>query len=107
MKNIDPDLVVMQLDTGNLFSGGAVATDIVNQYPGRFENVHVKDVIKTGEKYESTIVGEGVAEARKVLELIMKSGGAQVIIIEQESYQGKTPMECMQQNLEIMSEWGY
>jgi len=109
MKSIDPDLVVMQLDTGNLFDGGAVALDIVNQYPGRFENVHVKDVkksIETG-KYESVIIGEGEAEVRKVIELIKSTEGAQVMIIEQESYQGKTPMECVKRDLEVIKEWKY
>lgn len=109
MKSIDPDLVVVQLDIGNLFDGGAVALDVVNQYPGRFENVHVKDVKKSGllGKYESTIIGEGVADVRKVLALIKSTGGAQVMIIEQESYQEKTPMECSRINLEIMKKWGY
>lgn len=109
MKSIDPDLVVVQLDIGNLFDGGAVALDVVNQYPGRFENVHVKDVKKSGllGKYESTIIGEGVAEVRKVIALIKSTGGAQVMIIEQESYQGKTPMECAKTDLEIMKKWGY
>lgn len=109
MKSIDPDLVVVQLDIGNLFDGGAVALDIVNKYPGRFENVHIKDVKKTGVdgKYESTIIGEGVADVRKVIELIKSTGGAQVMIIEQESYQGKTPMECVKRDLEIIKEWKY
>jgi len=109
MKSIDPDLVVMQLDIGNLYDGGAVALDVVNQYPGRFENVHVKDVKKTdGDgKYESTIIGEGVADVRKVIALIKSTGGAQVMIIEQESYQGKNPMECVKRDLEIMQEWNY
>jgi sugar phosphate isomerase/epimerase len=109
MRSIDPDLVVMQLDIGNLYGGGAVALDVVSQYHGRFENVHVKDVAKTGGEgqYESTIIGEGVADVRKVLQLIRKTGGAQVIIIEQESYQEKTPMECVRRDLEIMKKWRY
>ena len=46
MKSMDPKLVVVQLDIGNLYNGGAIAIDVVKQYPGRFENVHVKDEIK-------------------------------------------------------------
>lgn len=109
MESIDPGLVVVQLDTGNLFNGGAVATDVVNRYPGRFENVHVKDVIPAGEagKFESTIVGNGIADVRNVLDQIKETGGAQVVIIEQEAYQGKTPMECAQANLGILNDWGY
>ena len=109
MRSIDPELVVVQVDIGNLYGGGAVAADVVNQYPGRFENVHVKDVMKTGSEgqYESTILGEGVADVRKVLELLKKTGSGQVLIIEQEAYQGKTPFECVKKDLGIMKDWGY
>jgi sugar phosphate isomerase/epimerase len=110
MKSMDPDMVVVQLDIGNLYNGGAVALDVVNQYPGRFENIHVKDEITAGsgnDKYESTILGEGIVDARKVVDMATKIGGTQVYIIEQESYQGKTPMECVKIDLEIMKEWGY
>ena len=109
MRSIDPKLVVVQLDTGNLYNGGAVAKDVVDRYPGRFEFVHLKDVVRTEEDghFESTIVGEGVADVREVLAMIEKTGGARVIIIEQEAYQGKTPMECARLNLEIMKKWGY
>jgi sugar phosphate isomerase/epimerase len=110
MKNIDPKKVVVQLDIGNLYNGGAVALDIVNQYPGRFENIHVKDEIKAPEgkeKYESCILGEGIVKSREVIDQATKIGGATCFIIEQESYQGKSPMDCVKADLEIMKKWGY
>jgi len=110
MKSMDPELVVVQLDIGNLYNGGGIALDVVNQYPGRFENVHVKDEIPATEgeeKYVSTIIGAGIVNAKKVLKLAAKKGGTKVYIIEQESYQGKTPMECIKEDLEIMKKWGY
>ncbi len=110
MKSINPELVVIQLDIGNMYNGGAVAMDVVNQYPGRFENLHVKDEIlaKSGnEKYESTIIGEGIVNAKQVVDLATRIGGTKVYIIEQESYQGKTPMECIQKDLQIIKSWGY
>src|SRR5664279_4802093 len=87
----------MQLDIGNLYNGGAIALDVMNQYPGRFEIMHVKDEIpaKTGtEKYESTSLGEGIVNTKKVVELGAKKGGTRCYIIEQESYGEKTPMYC-------------
>jgi sugar phosphate isomerase/epimerase len=109
MRSIDPDLVVVQLDIGNLYGGGAVAVDVVKQYPGRFENVHVKDVMQTGSngQYESIIIGEGIADVRNLLELVKKTGGGKVLIVEQESYQGKTPFECVRTDLGVMQAWGY
>jgi sugar phosphate isomerase/epimerase len=110
MTSLDPAKVVIQLDTGNMYNGGAVALDVVNQYPGRFENLHVKDEIKStegNEQYESCILGEGIVNIREVVDLATKIGGTKVYIIEQESYQGKTPMECVKADLEMMKEWGY
>ncbi len=110
MKKMDPKLVVVQLDMGNLYNGGAIAMDVVKQYPGRFENAHVKDEIKAtsgNDKYESTILGEGIVDAKKVVEALTKIGGTTCYIIEQESYQGKTPLECVRKDLEIMKSWGY
>lgn len=110
MKSIDPDLVVLQLDMGNLYNGGAIAKDVVNQYPGRFEIIHAKDEIPAGsgnEKYESTIIGQGIVNAKQVLKLAASKGGTEVYIIEQESYQGKTPMDCIAEDLAVMKKWGY
>ena len=110
MKSINPDLVVIQLDMGNLYNGGAIAKDVVNQFPGRFEIIHVKDEIPAtegNEKYVSTIIGDGIVNAKEVVNLATKIGGTKVYIIEQESYQGKTPIESIKKDLEIMKNWGY
>lgn len=110
LKNTDPALVMQQLDMGNLYNGGAKADDIIKQYPGRFESLHVKDEIKSEkgeEKYESTILGKGIIDVKGNLDFVKKAGGAKYLIIEQESYQGKTPLECANEDLAIMKKWSY
>jgi sugar phosphate isomerase/epimerase len=112
MNNIDPKMVVIQLDTGNMYNGGAKALDVLQKYPNRFENVHIKDEIEAkgagdGHKYESTILGQGIIDCKKVVDLAYEKGGSKLFIIEQEAYQGKAPMDCMKENLEIMKKWGY
>ena len=110
LKNTDPNLVMQQLDTGNLYNGGAKAIDIVKAYPGRFESMHVKDeILSTGshEKYESTILGAGIVDLKNVIDLGRKSGGTKHFIIEQEAYQGKKPIDCVREDLAIMKKWGY
>jgi sugar phosphate isomerase/epimerase len=110
MENTDPSLVMQQLDIGNLYNGGATAIDIVRQYPGRFESMHVKDeILASGghEKYESTILGAGIVNVKEIIDLGRKSAGTIHFIIEQESYQGKTPLDCMKEDLMIMKKWGY
>jgi sugar phosphate isomerase/epimerase len=110
LKNTDPNLVMQQLDTGNLYNGGAKAIDIVKAYPGRFESMHVKDEILSAgghEKYESTILGAGIVDLKNVIDLGRKSGGTKHFIIEQEAYQGKKPIDCVREDLAIMKKWGY
>ena len=110
LKNTDPNLVMQQLDTGNLYNGGAKAINIVKAYPGRFESMHVKDEIPSAvghEKYESTILGAGIVDLKNVIDLGRKSGGTKHFIIEQEAYQGKKPIDCVRDDLAIMKKWGY
>lgn len=108
MKNTDADKVVMQLDMGNMYIAGAKAKDILEKYPGRYDNIHVKDMIKSGngDNFESTILGKGLVGAREVT-AIAKDMGTQLFVIEQEAYQGKAPMECMKENLALIRQWGY
>jgi len=114
LENTDPSLVVQQLDMGNLFGTGADAYDIVKKHPGRFISMHVKDEIKAGKgeqimngRYESTILGTGVANTKAITDLGKKTGGTLHFIIEQESYQGKAPLECAKEDLKVMKQWGY
>jgi sugar phosphate isomerase/epimerase len=110
MKNTDPNLVSQQLDMGNMVHAGANAADILAKYPGRFETIHVKDEIKSKEKegtFESTILGDGFVKTREVTQMSVKSGGSWLLVIEQESYQSKTPMQCIKEDLAIMKKWGY
>ena len=110
LQNTDPALVAQQLDMGNLYNGGFKAIDIAKKYPGRFEMMHVKDEIlaKEGkEKYESTILGKGIVGTREVCDIGRKTGGTKYFIVEQESYQGLTPLDCSQQDFAIMKGWGF
>jgi sugar phosphate isomerase/epimerase len=101
LQNTDPNLVAQQLDIGNMYNGGGRAVELLKQYPGRFELMHVKDEIK-GEKeaYESTILGTGIIGVADVLKLAAKSGGTTEYIVEQESYQGKSPLDSIKTDLE-------
>ena len=112
LTNTDPALVAQQLDMGNLYNGGFKAIDVAKKYPGRFELMHVKDEILAkkmieGEKYESTILGQGIVGTKDVCELGRTTGGTKYFIIEQESYQGLTPLDCSKQDYAIMKKWGY
>jgi sugar phosphate isomerase/epimerase len=113
LEHTDPKLVIQQMDIGNMYGAGGRALDILKKHPGRFESMHVKDEIKSATKgemdsaYESTILGKGILPVKQIVDLFRKSGGTTEFIIEQESYQGKTPLECSKEDLKIMKTWGY
>ncbi len=109
MQKLDVTKVVMQLDIGNMYIAGAKALDVIGQYPGKFELIHVKDEIAadTKDKFESAILGKGILPVKEVLAICRKTGGTKVFIIEQESYQGKAPLDCVKEDLEIIKKWGY
>jgi hypothetical protein len=59
-----------------------------------------------GNGFESTILGKGLLDAREITDMA-RDTGTSLFVIEQESYQDKTPMQCMKENLEVMKSWGY
>jgi len=110
MQKTDADKVVLQLDMGNMYIAGAKAADIVNKYPGRFGTIHVKDMIKSEsgqEAFESCILGKGLVGTKEVTDLSKAKGGTTLFVIEQESYQGKSPLDCVKEDLAIAKKWGY
>ena len=112
INNTDPNLVIQQLDFGNMYGSGGRAKEWIDKYHGRFQSLHVKDEIKSTGKgemndgYDSTTMGNGVVDPKGLCLLAKQVSGARHFIIEQESYQDKTPLECAKINLEIMKTWG-
>ena len=112
LANTDPELVAQQMDVGNMLGAGGIALDLLKKYPGRFELLHVKDEIKstTGQGmdgYDSTILGQGVMPVKEIVKEARKNGGTTWFIIEQESYQGKDPFDCVKIDLQTMKKWGF
>jgi sugar phosphate isomerase/epimerase len=110
MQNTDPNLVAQQLDIGNMYGGGGRAAELLAQYPGRFELMHVKDEIATkgdGHGFESAVLGVGIIGVKDIIDLGKKMGGTTQFIIEQESYQNLSPLESISEDLKIMKKWGY
>ncbi len=113
LEHTDPELVIQQIDIGNMYGAGGRALDIVKKHPNRFASMHVKDEIKStgkgemNDQYESTILGKGVLPVKEIVDVFRKSGGTTEFIIEQESYQGKTPLDCCKEDLKAMKSWGY
>jgi sugar phosphate isomerase/epimerase len=110
LQNTDPALVTKHLDIGNLYNGNATVMPILNKYQGRFASMHVKnEILSSGgnEHYESSLLNNGVVPVKEAIDYGKDKGGTHLFIIEQESYQGKAPLDCAKENLAIMKTWGY
>lgn len=112
LDHTDPQHVVQEMDIGNMFNGGGRPLEVLKKYPGRFKMMHIKDEIKSkqgemGDNYESTILGKGVLPVKEIIDFARKSGGTEYFIIEQESYQNRTPIECSKEDYIVMKKWGF
>jgi sugar phosphate isomerase/epimerase len=111
LQHTDPNLVIHQLDFGNMYGAGGRGAAWITKYPGRFQSLHVKDEIKSekgemNDGYESTILGTGLVDPKAIALLAKKIGGALHFFVEQESYQGISPLECAKKDLAIIKTWG-
>lgn len=112
LKMTDKSLVAQQIDIGNMYEPGGRAMDYLKRYPGRFFAMHVKDEVKkdtttqNGEVYESTVLGKGVIDVKNIVAFALKSG-TKYFIIEQESFQNKTSIDCAAEDFKMMKKWGY
>jgi len=104
MKNTDPNLVDFELDMYWVVAGGQDIEAWLNKYPKRFRLCHVKDRKKGAtatEKDASVVVGTGSIDYTKILKTAKKQG-MEYYIIEQEKWDGTTPMQAAQANAGYM-----
>lgn len=112
LQSTDKNLVAQQMDIGNMYEPGGRAMSFLKKYPGRFLLMHVKGEIKRdqpgsdGNSYESCLLNNGVIPVKEIVDYARKTG-TKYFIIEQESYQDKTPLECAAIDLKIMKSWGF
>ncbi|RYZ34728.1 MAG: sugar phosphate isomerase/epimerase [Sphingobacteriales bacterium] len=113
LQNTDPSLVAQQLDIGNMYTTGALALDYINKYPGRFELLHVKDMLRSSApgdaktKFESCALGKGEIPLKQILKAARNIAGTTHLVIEQEEYQGLGQVESVGIDLKMMKRWGY
>ena len=94
--------VVMQLDTGNMYHGGAEPVSFLEKYPGRAQLVHLKEHSATNDQ---ALIGEGEVDWSRVFDVCEKSGATEWYIVEQESY-AFTPLECVDRCLQNLKKMG-
>ncbi len=98
MKNTDASLVDFELDMYWVVAAGQDIEIWLKKYPKRFRLCHVKDRKKGApliDKDESVVVGTGSINYPKILKTAKKYG-MEYYIVEQEKWEGTTPMQAAQ-----------
>jgi sugar phosphate isomerase/epimerase len=100
-ENTDPK-VIMQLDIGNVLSGGGDPYDYLEKYPGRATLVHMKDYAA---EQEIRVLGDGEVDWDRVFDLCDRFQHPEWYIVEQES-QTETPFESAKLSLQYLKGLG-
>jgi sugar phosphate isomerase/epimerase len=98
MNNTSKDIVDYEMDIYWVVTAGQDPITWLNKYPNRFRLSHVKDRKKNvplTENSASTVPGTGSIDFSKILSVGKKQGMA-YFIVEQERYDGTTPLKAAQ-----------
>jgi sugar phosphate isomerase/epimerase len=104
LKNTDPELVDFEMDIFWVVAAGQDPDAWFKKYPSRFKLCHVKDLSKTpgpDNGKNSVVLGTGTIDFKKVLKTA-KQNGMQYYIVEQEWYEGTTPMKSSESDAAFM-----
>lgn len=104
MNSTDKALVDYEMDIYWVVTAGQDPITWMKKYPGRFRLGHVKDRSKSlpiTETNASVTVGTGSIDYAKILSAGKKLGLA-YFIVEQERYDGTTPLKAAQESAEYM-----
>ena len=97
---IDPKVVRLQLDTGNMAMGGQDPIKYLDRYGSKYWAFHIKDAPSLGAKHD-TELGKGVVDFRRLLAKIDRIDEKH-LYVEQESYPG-TPLESVRRDYAYIS----
>ncbi|MFN2601436.1 MAG: sugar phosphate isomerase/epimerase family protein [Gemmatimonadaceae bacterium] len=100
VNRTDPNLVRLQLDTGNLAVGGRDPMDYMKKYSDRYWLFHIKDAPQIGAKTD-TELGKGVIDFRRLLASIDHIDD-KFLYVEQETYPG-APLDSARRDFAYLS----
>jgi sugar phosphate isomerase/epimerase len=106
LRELDKDLVTMELDLFWVTKAGQNPVKIFKKYPGRFQLFHMKDMFHKEAPFyapegvkDFAPVGEGVIDFKKIL-AAKETAGMKYMIVEQDNRAGgPTPFEDIQTSI--------
>lgn len=100
LKNTDPRLVTFQMDIYWIVKGGQKPEEYFQNFPGRFESWHLKDMACDG---NSCAVGDGAIDFRYLMKF-SKKAGLKRFFVEQEYFSGTTEIEAVRKSYNYISD---
>lgn len=105
MSRTDAALVDFEMDVYWVVTAGESPEAWMRKYPNRFRLSHIKDRSKTApasEKFASCTLGEGSIDYASLIKTA-KLQGMRYLIVEQEKYEGTTPLKSSEDNARYMN----
>jgi sugar phosphate isomerase/epimerase len=104
MKSTDPATVDYEMDMYWVVTAGHDPIEWLNKYPNRFRACHIKDRTRKAPAEEtnaSCVLGKGSINFNNILK-VAKKQGMRYFIVEQEKYEGTTPLLAAKANAAYM-----
>jgi len=105
LKEVEPELVAMELDCFWATKAGQDPIEMFNKYPGRFPLLHLKDMSLDNTPYfnimkdDITSVGEGLIDYKRILEASDKAGVKYGFVEDDNQGNGK-PFEAIKTSID-------
>ena len=100
LEATDPDVVRMQLDTGNTAMAGRDPQHYMNRFGSRYWSFHIKDVPRMNASHD-TELGAGAIDFKRLFRSIERIDEKH-LFVEQETYPG-APLDSMRRDYEYIS----
>jgi sugar phosphate isomerase/epimerase len=110
LKELDKDLVTMEMDLFWVTKAGQDPVEIFKKYPGRFQLFHMKDMFHKEAPFyapegvkDFAPVGAGVMDFKKILSA-RETAGLKYMLVEQDNRGGNpTPFEDIQTSIKNLA----
>ncbi len=94
LNETDPNLVTFEMDLYWVTNAGHDPVELMEKYPGRFQLWHVKDMVKTDDKFFAP-VGSGRIDFKRIF-AEKDTAGMKMFFVEQDSFRDLDPFESVE-----------
>ncbi len=101
LSETDSELVIFEIDLYWVKKGGKNAIEYFNNYPGRFELFHIKDMDNTEESY-FTEIGTGIINFKELF-ASKELAGMKYFFVEQDNYRNYSPLESVKISFDYLN----